>query len=218
MTPARLPPSLGCYGHVGVAGLGGFEEVVRLQAGIREWLLRTARNDRHELRGIPAPAVLPLLCAAAFGSALTEAADLDGAAAVARVGVLSSVGASALGDVLAQALDRVRSAHPVGELPRGDVQREVSRSVQEALSAGDPHADEVRSDVAMVLREIDAGGTVFRAAIEAGDEELEHEVLAAVGAVSAEFGELEFLLVDLARAPSCAPRASRSRGSPSTCA
>jgi WD40 repeat protein len=191
---------LGCYGHVGVAGLGGFEEVVRLQAGIREWLLRTARNDRHELRGIPAPAVLPLLCAAAFGSALTEAADLDGAAAVARVGVLSSVGASALGDVLAQALDRVRSAHPVGELPRGDVQREVSRSVQEALSAGDPHADEVRSDVAMVLREIDAGGTVFRAAIEAGDEELEHEVLAAVGAVSAEFGELEFLLVDLARA------------------
>ncbi|HJY65544.1 MAG TPA: hypothetical protein VJ254_02355, partial [Streptosporangiaceae bacterium] len=108
--------------------------------------------------------------------------------------------ASALGDVLAQALDRVRSAQPGGDLSRGDVQREVSRSVQEALSGGDPHADKVRSDVAMVLREIDAGGTVFRAAIEAGDEELEHEVLAAVGAVSAEFGELEFLLADLARA------------------
>jgi hypothetical protein len=107
---------------VGVAGLGDFEEVVRLQAGIRQWLLRTARNGRHELRGIPAPAVLPLLCAAAFGPALTEAADLGGAAAVARVGVLSSVGASALGDVLAQALDRVRSAQPGGDLPRGDVQ------------------------------------------------------------------------------------------------
>jgi WD40 repeat protein len=185
---------------VGVAGLGDFEEVVRLQAGIREWLLRTARNGRHELRGIPAPAVLPLLCAAAFGPALTDAADLGGAAAVARVGVLSSVGASALGDVLAQALDRVRSAHPGGDPSRGDVQREISRSVQKALSAGDPHADEVRSDVAMVLREIDAGGTAFRAAIEAGEEELEHEVLAAVGAVSAEFGELEFLLADLARA------------------
>jgi hypothetical protein len=134
---------------VGVAGLGDFEEVVRLQAGIRQWLLRTARNGRHELRGIPAPAVLPLLCAAAFGPALTEAADLGGAAAVARVGVLSSVGASALGDVLAQALERVRSAQPGGDLPRGDVQREVSRSMQEALSAGDPHADEVRSDVAI---------------------------------------------------------------------
>jgi len=183
-----------------VAGLGDFEEVVRLQAGIREWLLRTARNGRHELRGTPAPAVLPLLCAAAFGAALTEAADLGGAAAVARVGVLSSVGASALGDVLTGAVDRVRSAHPAADLSRGDVQREISRSVKEILSAGDRHADEVRSDLAMVLREIDAGGTVFRAAIEAGDEELEREVLAAVGALSAEFGELEFMLADLARA------------------
>ena len=191
---------MGCYGHVGVEGLGDFEEVVRLQAGIREWLLRMARNGRHELRGVRAPAVLPLLCAAAFGPALTEAADLGGAAAVARVGVLSSVGASALGGVLAAAVDRVRSAHPSGDLSRSDVQREISRILREILSAGDAHADEVRSDIAMVLREIDAGGTVFRAAIEAGDEELQGEVLAAVGAVSAEFGDLEFMLADLARA------------------
>ena len=183
-----------------MAGLGDFEEVVRLQAGIREWLLRAARNGRHELRGIPAPAVLPLLCAAAFGTALTEAADLDGTAAVTRVGVLSSVGASTLTEVLAGAVDRVRSAHPSGDLSRSDVQREISRSVKEILSAGDGHADQVRSDVAMVLREIDAGGTVFRAAIEAGDEELQRDVLAAVGAVSAEFGELEFMLADLAHA------------------
>jgi WD40 repeat protein len=183
-----------------VEGLGGFEEVVRLQAGIREWLLRAARNGRHELRGIPAPAVLPLLCAAAFGPALTEAADLDAATAVARVGVLSSVGASALGNVLAGALDRVRSAQPAGGLSRSDVQWEINRSVKEILSARDTGADEVRSDIAMVLREIDAAGTVFRAAIEAGDEELQREVLDAVGAVSAEFGELEFMLADLARA------------------
>ena len=181
-------------------GLGEFEEVVRLQAGIRGWLLRAARNGRHELRGVPAPAVLPLLCAAAFGPTLTEGAELGGAAAAARVGVLSAVGASALGDVLAQALDRARSAGPGADLSRGDVQREISRGVREALSAGDQRADAVRSDVAMVLREIDAGGTVFRAAIEAGDAELEHEVLTAVEAVSTEFGELEFLLADLARA------------------
>jgi len=64
-----------------VKGLGDFEEVVRLQAGIREWLLRAARNGRHELRGVPAPAVLPLLCAAAFGPALAEATGLGGDAA-----------------------------------------------------------------------------------------------------------------------------------------
>ena len=115
--PARLRPSLGCYGRVGVAGLGDFEEVVRLQAGIREWLLRAARNGRHELRSLPAPAVLPLLCAAAFGPALAEAADLGGAAAVARVGVLSSVGASALGGVLAGS----RGPRAVGAPVRGPV-------------------------------------------------------------------------------------------------
>jgi WD40 repeat protein len=186
--------------HVGVEGLGDFEEVVRLQAGIREWLLRAARNGRHELRGVPAPAVLPLLCAAAFGPALAEAADVDAAAAVARVGVLSAVRATALGDVLVGAVDRVRSAHSSGDLSRSDVQREISRSVREILSARDARADEVRSDIAMVLREIDAGGTVFRAAIEAGDEELQREVVAAVEAVSAEFGEMEFILADLARA------------------
>ena len=50
------------------------------------------------------------------------------------------------------------------------------------------------------MREIDAGGTVFRAAIEAGDEELEREVLAAFEALGAEFGDMAFMLADLARA------------------
>ena len=52
----------------------------------------------------------------------------------------------------------------------------------------------------MVMREIDAGGTVFRAAIEAGDEDLEREVLAAFEALGAEFGDMAFMLADLARA------------------
>jgi hypothetical protein len=195
--PARLPPSLGCYGRVGVERLGDFEEVERLQAGIREWLRRTGRSGRHELHQIPASAVLPLLCAAAFGPALADAAGLSRDGAVARIGVLSSVGAGALGDVLADALDR---AHPSGDLSRTDLQREIARSMKEVLSAADERAAQVRSDVAMVLREIDAGGTVFRAAIEVGDEELQREVLAAVEAVSSEFGEMEFMLADLSRA------------------
>jgi WD40 repeat protein len=180
--------------------MGNFEEVERLQAGIREWLLRTARNGRHELRSIPAPAVLPLLCAAAFGPELADAADLDSAVAVARTGVLSSVGASVLGDVLAGALDRARSAHPGSDLSRADLQREISRSLKEILAGPGERAEAVRSDIAMVLREIDAGGTVFLAAIEAGDEDLQREVLTAVEAVSTEFGEMEFLLADLTRA------------------
>jgi WD40 repeat protein len=194
--------------------LGDLEEVERVQAGIGEWLRRMVRSGRHELLGIPASAVLPLLCAAAFEPALADACDLtvpprggvgeaspqDSATAVARIGVLSSVGASALGELLAETLDRARSAHPSGDPSGSDLQREIARSVKEALSAADTRAGEVRSDLAMVLREIDAGGTLFRAAIEAGDEDLQHEVLAAVEAVSSEFGEMEFLLADLSHA------------------
>jgi WD40 repeat protein len=180
--------------------MGDFEEVERLQAGIREWLLRTSRNGRHELRDVQAPTVLPLLCAAAFSPALATSGDLVSSSAVARIGVLSSVDAAALSDVLRGALESARSAHSSAEPSRYDIQREISLSLNEILAAADGHAGELRSDIAMVLREIDAGGTAFRAAIESGSEELQHEVLAAVEAVSAEFGELAFMLDDLARA------------------
>jgi WD40 repeat protein len=180
--------------------MGDFEEVERLQAGIRDWLLRTSRNSRHELGDIKAPAVLPLLCAAAFGSALAASGDLASASAVARIGVLSSVNADALRDVLCGALEHARSAHSSADPSRYDIQREINLSLKQVLASANGQADEVRSDIAMVLQEIDAGGTVFRAAIESGSEDLQREVLAAVEAVSAEFGELAFMLGDLARA------------------
>ena len=179
--------------------MGDFEEVERLQAGIRAWLLRTARSGRHDLRGISAPAVLPLLCAAAFGPALADAGGP--APGPARMGVLVSVGADALAHLLGEAAGRARSASkdPAPDLIRS-LEREISRAVTEVLGARDEQAGELRSDIAMVMREIDAGGTVFRAAIEVGDEELEREVLAAFEALGAEFGDMAFMLADLARA------------------
>ena len=80
------------------------------------------------------------------------------------------------------------------------LEREIFLSVGAALAARDKRAGELRSDIAMVMREIDAGGTVFRAAVEAGDTDAEHEVLAAFEALGAEFGDMAFMLADLARA------------------
>ena len=178
--------------------MGDFEEVERLQAGIRTWLLRTARSGRHELRGISAPAVLPLLCAAAFGPAL---ADADGPApGLARMGVLVSVGADVLARLLEGASRRARSAPANAPDLTRSLEAEISRSVREVLDAGGAPAGELRSDIAMVMREIDAGGTACRAAIEAGDEALEREVLAALESLGAEFGDMAFMLSDLARA------------------
>ena len=183
----------------GVPGLGEFDQVERLQAGLREWVLRTARNGRPEWRDIPAQAVLPWLCAAAFGPVLAEAIDLTSAFAVARIGVLASVGADVLAEVLTGAAGRAEPPAS-GKPARGDLQQEISRCIEEVLAAQDARAAGLRSDIAMVLREIDAGGTVFRAAIEAGHEEAERGVVAAVEAVSAEFGDMAFLLADLVRA------------------
>jgi WD40 repeat protein len=180
--------------------MGDFEELEQLQEGIREWLLRAARNGRGELRGLPASAVLPALCAAAFGRPLSDAAGLANGAAVARIGVLSAVGAGALGEVLADAAGRALAAHPAAQPSRHDLQRELSRSIKQVLAANDARAAGVRSDIAMVLREIDAGGVACRAAIESGSQDTQRDVLAAVETVSAEFGEMAFLLADLARA------------------
>ena len=178
--------------------MGDFEEVERLQAGIRAWLLRTARSGRHDLRGIDGPAVLPLLCAAAFGPAL---ADADGPApGLARMGVLTSVGADVLAHRLAEASSQARSASADAPDLTRNLEAEISRAVGEVLAARDEHADELRSDIAMVMREIDAGGTMFRAAIEVGDTEVEREVLSALEALGAEFGDMAFMLSDLARA------------------
>jgi WD40 repeat protein len=200
--------------------VGELEEVEQLQAGIREHVLRTARSGRGELRDVQAQAVLPWLCAAAFGSADGEAgvsgagvlgADVLGAgvlgarvpgARVPGAGVLASVRADILTEVLADAAERARSA--TGESPwqetRPRMQREISQGVAETLAGGDERANGLRSDIAMVMREVDAAGTMFRAAVEAGDEQMEREVLAAIETVSTEFGEMAFMLADLARA------------------
>ena len=75
--------------------MGDLEEVERLQAGIRAWLLRTARSGRHELRGIGAPTVLPLLCAAVFHGRERLIAELAGK--VAGTGIVMVTGASGAG-------------------------------------------------------------------------------------------------------------------------
>ncbi|MGH3184189.1 MAG: hypothetical protein ACRDOE_20100, partial [Streptosporangiaceae bacterium] len=129
--------------------MGDFEEVERLQAALHTWLLRTARSGRHELRDIGAPAVLPLLCAAAFGPAL---ADGVAEAGLARLGVLSSVGADVLARLLDDAAVRARPARGSGEPASGNplpdmtkpdmtkpditriLEREIRRSVSEVLA------------------------------------------------------------------------------------
>src|SRR5689334_18105904 len=108
-----------------------------------------ARSGRDDLRGITAQAVLPWLCAAAFGPAL---ADADGSApGPAKMGVLISVGADALAGLLEDVSSRARPASqdPAPDLIRS-LEAEISRAVGDVLGAPSQQADELRSDIAMV--------------------------------------------------------------------
>lgn len=176
------------------------KEFQHLRAGIRQWLLRAARNGRLQLRGLPAPAILSLLTAAAFAPVLATAAGLASGTAFAGIGVLSSVGGGVLGDFLTGALERIRSSDAGRAISLDSLEQEIARGIREILARQDAHADEMRSDIAMVLREIDVGGTVLRAAIETGDSDLQREVLAAVETLSTGFSDMGFLLAGLARA------------------
>ena len=67
------------------------------------------------------------------------------------------------------------------------------------LAAGDATSAALRAEIAAMLAEIDAGGTMLRAAIETGSEQVRSEVIAAIGVLGIGFAELGFLITDVAR-------------------
>jgi WD40 repeat protein/uncharacterized protein YwlG (UPF0340 family) len=170
-----------------------------MRAGVAAWVLRFARGDGR-LRDISPPALLSLLCAAAFAPLIAVGAGVTGAAAVAGIGVLSSVGGGVLSGVITSALDRL-SAHGERRLPSAaQLEEEIARQLGLALAREDASADALRTEIAAVLKEIDAGGTALQAAIEAGSDLIHADLIAAFDLLDTGFGELGFLIKDVARA------------------
>ena len=178
---------------------GGRDEIQSMQTGVRAWVLRVGRDSGRGLRQISPPMLLSLLCAAAFGPVLKAAAGITGGAAIAGIDVLSSVGGGVLGEVIASALDRLRSSQ--GREPsREELEEAVATQIERNLAAGDAHAEILRGQIAMVLEKIDAGGTALQAAVETGSERLRSDVVTAIGELGIGFAELRFLLTGVERA------------------
>ena len=59
-------------------------------------------------------------------------------------------------------------------------------------------AEALRAEIAAVLQQIDAGGTVVRAALEEGDERVRRDIIGAVEVLGADFAEMRFLIGDVA--------------------
>jgi WD40 repeat protein len=179
---------------MGGDGLEGDRAEIRLmQDGMRAALLRAAQGSGRGLRAFSPRALLSLLCAGAFSPLIPAVAGIPG------IEVLAALGTHVLSGVIAGALEG-RSADKRREASADDLEEEIARQIERALAAGDANAQTLRAEIAAVLEEIDAGGIALRAAIEDGSERVRSDVIAAIGMLGAGFGELGFLIKDVARA------------------
>jgi WD40 repeat protein len=176
--------------------LGGVE-ATRMRAGVGARVVRVAGRVGGGLRRLTPAGVVALLCAGAFGPVLAIPGILgvSGAAALAGIGVLGSVGANVLTDVLLRAL---RGLSERGEpLDQEQIEDELAAMVEDVLLAGGVPAERLRADIAAVLREIDGVGAALEAVVATGDEKIQTQLAAAFGMVGEEFAEFGFVLADV---------------------
>ncbi len=166
-----------------------------MQDGVRDWVQRIAGPGKRGLRSASPTVILSLLCASAF-CPLLMATGIAGAG----IAVLSSVGGGFLTQVITDALDRLRQRGEGHAPSHGDMERGIAQQIQQVLAAGDEHANTLRSEIASVLKEIDAGGIALRAAMEQANERVRGDVIAAIGVLGSDFSEMGFLIKDVAQA------------------
>ncbi|HEY6277075.1 MAG TPA: AAA family ATPase [Streptosporangiaceae bacterium] len=179
----------------GPAPAGTTDEIQRMQEGVRDWVRQPARQARGG-PGTDSPViVLSRLCASAFTPLL-----MAGDAAGAELAVLSSAGSQDLSQAVTGALARSRR-HPQPHVPsRDELEEGIARQIQQALTPGDERANALRSEIASVLKRIDAGGTALRAAMDEANDRVRTDVFAAISVLSSGFSEMAFLIKDAAKA------------------
>lgn len=171
-----------------------------MQAGVRDWVRRTAAHGEKKLRSTSPNMLLSVVCASAVGPVVVGGAGVTSAAAVAGAGVISSVGGGVLSAVIAGALDRMREREKADTPSPVELEAHLAEQIQEILDTGQADAKTLRAEIAAVLEAIDAGGTALRAAIEVGSDQVRRDVIAVFGELGADFDELRFLLGSVERA------------------
>jgi hypothetical protein len=179
----------------GPASAGATDDVHRMQDGVRDWVRQTTRHAKDGPDASSPAILLSLLCASAFCPLLT----VSGVAG-AGTAVLSSVGGGVLAQAVTDALAWLRQHGQAHTPSRDELEKGIASQIQQALAAGDQRADALRSEIASVLKEIDAGGTALRAAMEETNERVRTDVIAAISVLSSDFSEMGFLIKDAATA------------------
>jgi WD40 repeat protein len=179
----------------GRARAGAGDDIQRMQDGVREWVQQSARRGGGGLRTASPAILLSLLCAGAFCPLL-----MVGGVAGAGLAVLSTVGGGVLTQAVTDALDKLRQHGQTRTSSQDDMQNGIAEQIQRVLEAGDERADALRTEIASVLKEIDAGGTALRAALDVTSERVRSDVIAAIGVLGSDFSEMGFLIKDVVQA------------------
>jgi len=185
--------------NMGGPGAGQHENNVQaglMRDGAQKWILRAG----HDLREISPTALLSLLCAAAFCPVTAVGAGITGAAAVAGIGVLSSVGGGVLTGVITDAIDRLRGHNAESSPSPPEIERALASEIGKVLTAGAADASALRAEIGAVLKQIDLGGDMLREAIDSGNEQLRSDLITAISVLGSDFAELSFLVSDVVAA------------------
>ena len=169
--------------------IGGSEEIRRFRDAVRARIERAAADAGRDLREIPPPVLLSLLCASAFSAMAAASAGL---AEKSALGSLSS--RVVLGDLISAAIDGVRAISQGRPLSPQDLERELYWRVERVLAAQDQRAAVLRTEIAAVLAETDALRNALFTAIETGNDRLRNDVIAAIDTLSSGYSEMAFLL------------------------
>ena len=181
----------------GPAPAAEHSEIALMQASERNWVLRATRQTARGLRSMPPGVLLALLSASALVPVLGTVVGA-GAVAMAAGGVVSSLGGGVLSGILTEVVHHDGGGDAASS--QSGLEQQIAAKIEQVLAAGDANAQALRAEISTLLGRIDAGGTALRAAMEAGDEQLRANIVAAFEALGSQYTELGFLLKDVARA------------------
>lgn len=187
--------------------LGEPAEIAKMQAALRSWLHRVASGGVRGLCGMPAPALLSVLCASALSPLIAAIAGIGTTgAALAGGNILSSFSSGILSGIITDTLEQTRSKdvpHSPGEAdgPMGldRLSGKVAAEIDRVLTAGDANASALRAEIASLLAAVDEGGAILRAALEEQGEQVRAEVLAAIAELGSDFAELDSHIGDVVK-------------------
>ncbi|SET80736.1 WD40 repeat domain-containing protein [Nonomuraea wenchangensis] len=169
------------------------QQVAAAQEGARTWVRRVARAGGRAFTWGTPRALLAALCASALTPLLV--AGPGTAVLVAGIGVVGSVGANVLSDLISAALAAARDrSRGDGAESSADMERELAARLEEALQAGDARADALAEALVAALTAVDAAQAAIGEALVGGQERLLEELVVGFAELGRQNAALEPML------------------------